>query len=485
VVELQYNLELLADAQGHAVGAEVAVYSGVVEFMQEEEWHAELTQLVGEICTQDGNMYQRKPDPSDEERHAAYEKIEQVYGRGRLAQFGSADHEVPQQKVLEVLKADRRVSRLLTARPGEPFNTITMREGIVARGSPQAAALASGAVDGQLKPKKLAWARDFREKINSYVYRMGDGSQPQSWPLIRKVVLRGPWPVLRSGACLVDLPGVKDSNAARANVAATYLRNCSCIWIVAPIKRAVDDGTAKELLGEQFKRRLLMDGQYGNVSFICTQTDDCEPTEIMRDHADVAARVPGRLEKMQALFDQLSAVQGSGDALDLEYDEKVEAVNVLAARADENEAVKNERKATVLELRDMELPPHCVKVQVDATPHGAAQPVQFHLWAEREDENALAAAITEFKEAKQRFKESDKAHLAAQEAFAEWERGDHARRDGEIEVQRTRLQKELKPICAIVRNEYAAVHSRGAARHAGLRAAGMLLRQVLYSPAAG
>lgn len=30
-------------------------------------------------------------------------------------------------------------------------------------------------------------------------------------------------------------------------------------------------GQAKELLGEQFKRRLLMDGQYGNVSFICTQ----------------------------------------------------------------------------------------------------------------------------------------------------------------------------------------------------------------------
>ena len=30
------------------------------------------------------------------------------------------------------------------------------------------------------------------------------------------------------------------------------------IWIVAPIKRAVDDGTAKELLGEQFKRQLLM-----------------------------------------------------------------------------------------------------------------------------------------------------------------------------------------------------------------------------------
>jgi hypothetical protein len=65
---------------------------------------------------------------------------------------------------------------------------------------------------------------------------------------------------------------VRDANAARAKVAEQYLQNCSQIWVVAPIKRAVDDGTAKELLGEQFKRRLLMDGSYGNVSFICTQT---------------------------------------------------------------------------------------------------------------------------------------------------------------------------------------------------------------------
>ena len=59
--------------------------------------------------------------------------------------------------------------------------------------------------------------------------------------------------------------------AARANVAASYLQNCQCLWIVAPIKRAVDDKSAKDLLGENFKRQLLMDGQYGNVSFICTQ----------------------------------------------------------------------------------------------------------------------------------------------------------------------------------------------------------------------
>ena len=55
---------------------------------------------------------------------------------------------------------------------------------------------------------------------------------------------------------------------------------------------------AKELLGDQFKRQLLMDGQYVSVFFICSQTDDIEATETMRDHTDVAQEVPGRWEKM-------------------------------------------------------------------------------------------------------------------------------------------------------------------------------------------
>lgn len=39
---------------------------------------------------------------------------------------------------------------------------------------------------------------------------------------------------------------------------------------MANIKRAVDDRTAKEMLGESFRRQLLMDGQYGSLAFIAT-----------------------------------------------------------------------------------------------------------------------------------------------------------------------------------------------------------------------
>jgi hypothetical protein len=42
-----------------------------------------------------------------------------------------------------------------------------------------------------VRKDKKRWAKAFRAKINDYVYRKGKGDQPQTWPLIRKVVLHG------------------------------------------------------------------------------------------------------------------------------------------------------------------------------------------------------------------------------------------------------------------------------------------------------
>ena len=94
-------------------------------------------------------------------------------------------------------------------------------------------------------------------------------------------------PALETGAVIVDLPGVHDANAARAAVAEGYMlvtslssclscslagmithcayhsrKQCTGLWIVAPIIRAVDDKAAKNPLGESFKRQLEMDGGF-------------------------------------------------------------------------------------------------------------------------------------------------------------------------------------------------------------------------------
>lgn len=101
-------------------------------------------------------------------------------------------------------------------------------------------------------------------------------------------------PALSTGAVIVDLPGVHDSNAARAAVVENYIKQCTGLWIVAPINRAVDDKAAKNLLGESFKRQLKVDGGFNTyvrkkksylyythwkrrVTFICSKTDYISP----------------------------------------------------------------------------------------------------------------------------------------------------------------------------------------------------------------
>lgn len=72
-----------------------------------------------------------------------------------------------------------------------------------------------------------------------------DPNGPAFWPLIRQVNVRCNAAALSTGALLVDLPGVADANAARNNIAKDYMKKCDCIWILAPITRAVDDKTAR------------------------------------------------------------------------------------------------------------------------------------------------------------------------------------------------------------------------------------------------
>lgn len=106
--------------------------------------------------------------------------------------------------------------------------------------------------------------------------------------------------VLSTGAVLVDLPGVHDSNAARAAVAQNYMKLCSGLWIVAPITRAVDDKAAKTLLGDSFKRQLKYDGIYSAVTFICSKTDDSSITEAV-DSLGMAEQVALKHEVLYTL----------------------------------------------------------------------------------------------------------------------------------------------------------------------------------------
>ncbi|KAK9811490.1 hypothetical protein WJX72_004764 [[Myrmecia] bisecta] len=122
----------------------------------------------------------------------------------------------------------------------------------------------------------------FRKTIGEYVDSNKKRADIAVWPLVKLCQIRHNWQVLASGAVIVDLPGVRDANAARGAVAEGYLKKCNAIWIVADITRPVDNRTAKDLLGEQFRRQMLMDGQYGSITFVCTKTDVIQVSETVR-----------------------------------------------------------------------------------------------------------------------------------------------------------------------------------------------------------
>lgn len=112
------------------------------------------------------------------------------------------------------------------------------------------------------------------------------------------------------------------------------MKACTGLWITAAIQRAVDDKTAKKLLGDSFKRQLKYDGQYSAVTFICTKTDDILESEVSHslnldaDVGDTWAQIEDlrrqvdkhKLE-MGDLKDKKAAMDAMADELDVKTEE--------------------------------------------------------------------------------------------------------------------------------------------------------------------
>ncbi len=51
------------------------------------------------------------------------------------------------------------------------------------------------------------------------------------------------------------------------------MAQCTALWIVTPIKQAVDDKVARDLLAKSLKLQLKVNGLISDVAFICSITD--------------------------------------------------------------------------------------------------------------------------------------------------------------------------------------------------------------------
>ncbi|KAM6456067.1 nuclear GTPase SLIP-GC [Liasis olivaceus] len=218
--------------------AEGSPYEADVEFLSPEEWDKELKALLEDMKDKAGILKKRCPDRKTE-AGAAYSRVKAVYGR---------------VEELEKLKGRQEVTQHL----------------------------------GTVKRICADTAADFRMSIEKFIDSRTDNLREMKggefWPIVKCVRIRvAKAEILRTGAVLVDLPGIRDSNAARDATAREYLKDCNAVWVTASITRAVDDKTAKELLSASFRRQLFMDGLYGSLAFICTKTDSFNITDIVRD----------------------------------------------------------------------------------------------------------------------------------------------------------------------------------------------------------
>ena len=145
----------------------------------------------------------------------------------------------------------------------------------------------------------------------------------------------------------MDLPGVQDANEARNRIAKDYLQNCDAVWIVADIVRAVDNRTAKDLLGDAFRRQLFLDGQYANLTFVCTKADIINADEFVR-----SLKLSKETEPFQLLVDEKKRVAAELATACEGFDNEVKiAEEFLAANSDLSAEALDDIRASMEKAR--------------------------------------------------------------------------------------------------------------------------------------
>lgn len=255
-------------------------YRAEIEFVSQEDWEHDLRVLLADIV-EDHHLSSSKSD-SKTEAGIAYAKIKAVYPDLSDAEIAkkTATGLAKRVAVAEVLGTTRQVD---------------------CRNASDLCSAVQKYMDSKEKSTKMG-----PKSVKDMAF----------WPLIKVVRIFCRADVLSTGLVVVDLPGVADSNPARAAVATKYMTESMAVWVTAPIKRAADNKVAKELMGKSSRLQMKLDGMYSNMTFICTMTDSIEFREAM-DSFDDDGQIQAtnlREDEVQNTIDEKNAVLEHLDA---------------------------------------------------------------------------------------------------------------------------------------------------------------------------
>ncbi|KAK6509064.1 hypothetical protein TWF481_003828 [Arthrobotrys musiformis] len=129
---------------------------------------------------------------------------------------------------------------------------------------------------------------EFIEQVHEMIANRGDDddTEPQLWPLIKIMRIHLDAEVLNGDAILVDLPGLKDDNAARAAVAQSYLAKANEIIIVSRLTRALTDETTAGLAEMGYTKQLQFDGRK-RITIVCSFCDIFRPSDARQEFKNV------------------------------------------------------------------------------------------------------------------------------------------------------------------------------------------------------
>ncbi|KAK0490958.1 hypothetical protein IW261DRAFT_1434849 [Armillaria novae-zelandiae] len=259
-----------------------------VSFLTAAEWKEELSVLLQDLVDEDGTIKRSNDLKSD--AGVAWQKVHAVYpsiSQEALVRVTPDEIITREPKIAAILGTTKKI----VARNSKEFTT-EIAKYIDSKDQSRGKKDKKHRRSAEKEKKR---AQTIMEKIQAAAKKNGEKAAkktpndasnakdtPALWPLIRQVNVLCAAKALSTGTILVDLPGVADANAARNNVAKDYMKTCACIWILAPITRAVDDKTARDLLGDAFKMQLMSDYDGHAITFIASKCDDISCSEVIR-----------------------------------------------------------------------------------------------------------------------------------------------------------------------------------------------------------
>ncbi|KAF9055172.1 hypothetical protein BDZ89DRAFT_1055778 [Hymenopellis radicata] len=332
-----------------------------VSFLTQAEWSEELKVLLQDLVDEDGNVKRSTDLKSD--AGVAWQKVHAVYptiSQDLLVTLTPEQIIARDPKIAAILGATKKIvaknskdfameiAKYIDSKDqsrGKKKDKKSKGDNFTEDAVPAPTSMFDKVKAAAIKEKdKKKDKKDRKDKEH-------DPNAPALWPLIRQVNVRCNADALKTGSILVDLPGVADANAARNNIAKDYMKKCQCIWILAPITRAVDDKTARDLLGDAFRMQLMSDYDDHSITFIASKCDDISCTEVIRalqldedeDLEAIDERIDENEDKAKALKKEKTTVERALKGIDEEIKDERAIQKELEAHV---KALKNGDKFT-------------------------------------------------------------------------------------------------------------------------------------------